>query len=375
MSESLQLVLGDDEFLVDRRASEIFAPWKESAVDEYSVEIIDGRAQTVDDASTAVTRFAEAVQTDSLFGGGAKTVWLRNLNFLGEGRLGQSAGGKQEVERLQELLKTMGSGESKILVSGCPVDRRRAFYKWASSQEGFHGVDAKKAGAAAFQQVVQEECESAGVKISRSALEILRGKLNGEIRMAVEEIRKLITALPENVKEISEKQVIEEVPEFGEPEFFEAADKFFRGNLGNALEAIRRHFFIQKEGRPLLANLMNRNRLMIQARVLSDSRMLKASGIRVDSASLKEAAAWAEPWYGNTTQKSPVNIFAQNPFYLGNLAENARRIPLRTLFDFQTAFVDTFREMIDRPNDHETIFRELAVRCLALKAGATPARK
>ena len=193
--------------------------------------------------------------------------------------------------------------------------------------------------------------------------------------MAVEEIRKLITALPENVKEISEKQVIEEVPEFGEPEFFEAADKFFRGNLGNALEAIRRHFFIQKEGRPLLANLMNRNRLMIQARVLSDSRMLKASGIRVDSASLKEAAAWAEPWYGNTTQKSPVNIFAQNPFYLGNLAENARRIPLRTLFDFQTAFVDTFREMIDRPNDHETIFRELAVRCLAPKAGATPARK
>jgi len=369
MGESLHLVLGDDEFLVDRKASGIFRPWKESATDEYSIEIVDGRAQTIDEASTAISRFAEAAQTDSLFGGGAKTVWLRNLNFLGEGRLGQSAGAKQEVERLLELLKTMGSGESRILVSGCPVDRRRSFYKWATTQEGFVGIDSKKAGVAAFQEVVKEECNSAGVKISAMALENFRGKLNGEIRMAVEEIRKLITALPEGVHEITAKQVTEEVPEFGEPEFFEAADKFFRGSLAEALEAIRRHFFTQKEGRPLLANLINRNRLMIQARVLSDGKLLKRSGHRVDSASLKEAASWAEPWYGDTSRKNPVNVFAQNPFYLGNLAEAARRIPLRTLFDFQTAFVETFREMVDRPNEHERIFRELAVRCLAPKSG------
>ncbi len=364
MPDSLRIVLGDDEFLVDRRAAEIFKPWKESAADEYSVEIVDGRAQTVDEAVTAVSRFAESAQTDSLFGGGAKTVWLRNLNFLGEGRLGQSAGAKEEVERLMTLLKNMEAGESRILVSGSPVDRRRSFYKWAAGLEGFVGIDAKKAGVAAFQEVVESECKAASVKLSRTALEILRGKLNGDIRMAVEEVRKLITALPENRTEITERQVAEEVPEFGEPEFFEAADKFFRGNLRDALEAIRRHFFIQKEGRPLLANLMNRNRLMIQVRVLSDSGMLKASGRRIDSAKLKEAAEWAEPWYGETGAKTPVNVFAQNPFYLGNLAESARRIPLRRLFDFQSAFVETFREMINRPNDHEVVFRELAIRCL-----------
>jgi DNA polymerase-3 subunit delta len=104
---------------------------------------------------------------------------------------------------------------------------------------------------------------------------------------------------------------------------------------------------------------------MIQARVLSDSGMLKASGRRVDAASLKEAAAWADPWYGDTSKKTPVNVFGQNPFYLGNLAEAARRIPLRRLFDFQTAFVEAFREMVNRPNDHEAVFRELAIRCLA----------
>ncbi len=364
MSEPIRLVLGDDEYLVNRRASEIFAPWKEEAPDEFSVEVIDGRAQNVDEVVSLVTNFAGAAQTDSLFGGGGRTLWLRGINFLGDDRLGRSSGAKEEAERLRELLESLSSGENRILVSACPVDRRRSWFKWAAKQDGFEGIDAKKAGASAFQQVVEDECRASGVHISRIALEILRAKLNGEIRMAVEEVRKLITALPDGAEEITDEQVAREVPEFGEAEFFEAADKFFRGNLAEALEAIRRHFFSQKEGRPLLANLLNRNRLMIQAKVLGDARLIRFSGIRADSGSLGEAAKWAAPWYGDTRTKTPVNVFAQNPFYLGNLAEAARRHSLRALFDFQTAFVETFREMVDRPGEHETIFRELAIRCL-----------
>lgn len=349
---------------MDRRGAEIFGPWKESAIDEYSVEVIDGRAQTVDDAASIVTRFTEAVQTDSLFGGGGRTVWLRNINFLGDDRIGRTKGAKEEAERLQAVIEGLSGDDNRVLVSGSPVDRRRALYKWAAKQPGFEGIDAKKAGPAAFQQVIEAECRNAGVKISRMALEILRGKLNGEIRMAAEEIRKLITALPEGKSEITEEQVSMEVPEFGEAEFFEAADKFFRGDLTEALEAVRRHFFSQKEGRPLLSNLMNRNRLMIQAKVLVDARLVRQSGRGIDATSLREAAEWAESWYGETGNKNPVNIFAQNPYYLGNLASAARRHSLRTLFDFQTAFVETFREMVDRPGEHETIFRELAIRCL-----------
>ena len=368
MAENLRLVLGDDEFLVDRRAAEIFAPWKSETADEYSLEIIDGRAQTVDEAAATITRFSEAVRTDSLFGGGARTVWLRNLAFLGDGRLGQSAGAKEEVVRLQEILESAETGESRVLVSGAPVDRRRAFYKWASGRKGFEAIDAKKAGAGAFQQVVEEECRSAGVKIPRMALEIFRAKLNGEIRMGVEEIRKLITALPDGATEITERMVAEEVPEFGEAEFFEAADKFFRGNLPEALEAIRRHFFSQKEGRPLLTNLLNRNRLMIQIKVLADARLVKISR-SIDQESLRSTAEWAYPWYGTSDRKNPVNVFSQNPFYLRNLADSSRRLSLRRLFDFQTAFVEAFRELVNRPGDHEAVFRELAVRCLAPPKG------
>lgn len=367
MPDEVRLVLGDDEYLVDRRASEIFAPWKAEAADEFAVETIDARSQNADEIASAVGRFAEAARTDSLFGGGGRTVWLRHVNFLGADRLGQGKAAKEGAERLRDVLEGLVDGGSRVLVSGAPVDRKRSFYKWAAKREGFEGIDSKKAGPAAFQRVVEEECRAGGATMSRMALEILRGKLNGEIRVAAEETRKLVTALPEGRAEITEEQVLAEVPEFGEAEFFEAADKFFRGDLREALEAIRRHFFSQKEGRPLLSNLLNRNRLMIQIRVLVDAGMVRVGGNRVDERGLAAAAEKAAPWYGETERKNPVNVFGQNAYYLGNLAAAARRLPLRSLFDYQTAFVETFRELVDRPDEHEAVFRELAVRCLGPK--------
>lgn len=362
MGEKLKIILGKDEFLVDRRAKEIFTPWKEQTADEYSVETINGQCQKLEDVTQAINQFRDAAQTDSLFGG-SKTIWLRSVNFLGDDRVGKSAG-KEEADRLRELIESLRHAEHRIVISASPVDRKRSFYKWAAKQDGTEYIDDKKAGGAAFSKIIEEECKNSGCTISSDAVETLRGVLNGEIRMAVEEIRKVITALPQGITNITAQRIMEEVPEFGEAEFFEAAEKFFQGDLSQTLEAIRRHFFVKKEGRPLLSNLMNRNRLMIQAKVLFDARMIRKSGYKVDEASLQSAAQWAGDWYGNTKEKNSVNVFSQHPFYLGNLLESARRIPLRTLIDRQAIFVETFREMIQNPNETETVFRNMVVRCL-----------
>jgi len=362
MSEPVTIILGKDEFLVDRRAKGIFTPCKEQCADEYSVEVIDARSQKLEDVSAAINQFREAGQTDSLFGG-TKTIWVRNVNFLGDDRIGKSAA-KEEVERFREIIESFQNSEHKILISACPVDRKRSFYKWAAKQKGTEYIDEKKEGSAAFSKIIEEECAACGCRISLNAIETLRGIVNGETRMAVEEIRKVITALPEGETTLSTERILEEVPEFGEAEFFEAAEKFFQGDLSQTLEAIRRHFFVKKEGRPLLINLMNRNRLMIQAKVLLDAKKIRKNGYKVDDASLRAASEWAAPWYGDTKNKNSINVFGQHPFYLGNLLESARRLSLRALIDRQAIFVDTFRELIQRPNEPEAVFRGMAIRCL-----------
>ena len=371
MSGELRIVLGDDEYLADRRAAALFAEWTAGEGETADAEVIDGRAQTVDEARACVRRFAEATRTGSLFGGG-KAVWLRQVNFLGEGRVGQSAGGKEAAEELRALLEEIAPDPpERVLLSGAPLDKRRAFAKWVTARPEAEIIDTRKSGATPFYRLVEEECQAAGVSIEPPAIETLLGKLNGELRMANEEIRKLITALPEGATEITEDQVLREVPEFGETEFFEAAEVFFRGDLAATLEAIRRHFFSHRDaGRPLLTNLLNRNRLMIQLRVLFDAGRLRVSGRRIDPDSLAATAEWAGAWYGQTEKKNPVNLFAQNPFYLGNLAAAAQRFRLRQLIDFQGAFLEAFRDLVDRPHDQEAVFRELAVRCLGPTAPA-----
>ena len=48
-SDSLHAVLGDDDFIVRQRAQEIFDELAESFPDDLSREIIDGRADRVED--------------------------------------------------------------------------------------------------------------------------------------------------------------------------------------------------------------------------------------------------------------------------------------------------------------------------------------
>ena len=90
----------------------------------------------------------------------------------------------------------------------------------------------------------------------------------------LKETRKLASYIGADGGEITEQMIIDMVPDFGEGDFFEASEAFFSGKLDWALDAIDRHFFQGKDARPLLATLQNRNRLLIQLRVLVDGAEL-----------------------------------------------------------------------------------------------------
>ncbi len=68
-SDSLHAVLGDDDFIVRQRAQEIFDELAESFPDDLSREIIDGRADRVEDVERILKEAKSACQTLSLFWG------------------------------------------------------------------------------------------------------------------------------------------------------------------------------------------------------------------------------------------------------------------------------------------------------------------
>jgi len=365
-TKNFAFICGPDDFIVNRVGQERFeALATEAGADEFSREIVSGFAANVDEVETAVNRFRGVVQTVPMFGG-KRVVWFKDVNFLADTVTGRAEGTLRQVESLQELLDKVRADEVAIVITAAPVDRRRAFPKWCEANADFTlaGGDGESAGEA-LAGVVLAEARDSGATFGPGAVELLLQKIGANTRLLTEETRKLATYAGEGGV-IGEAQVEELTPNFAEGDFFAAADRFFAGDLPGTLAELQRHFFNGGDARPIITALQNRNRILLQYRVLLDSGDLRAPGnYGFDKAAWARAQEAYARHFGGDTEKSSYNFFTQNQWYVGKLVGGARLPPLRRLIDNQQEFVRVFEEIIRRPDEQEAVLRDLAVRCLA----------
>ena len=86
----IHAVVGSDESVVKTAAAELAASLTPAAAGDFGLEIIDGCADNAEQAAARIRSTIEALQTLPFFGGG-KLVWLKNVNFLADNKLGSSA--------------------------------------------------------------------------------------------------------------------------------------------------------------------------------------------------------------------------------------------------------------------------------------------
>jgi DNA polymerase III subunit delta len=366
--ELFALVGGDDEFLTDRQAQEWFNTLKSTYGDGVETEIVDGRASTVGDVESCISRFMQAGKNMSLFGD-RKIVWLRQTNFLGDNPTGRAEGTKNALQNITAWLETFTDPNTYILISGSPIDRRKGFYKFFEKLGHLFYLPSGK-NTNQLLDLAQKECIRHGVRIEEEAALMLIARIGGNTRMMMNEIEKLSTYLEsEDPKIITYSLVNEMVSQYGETEFFELADAFYNFNLEKALQSVRKHFFTHKDARPVLSSLQNRNRILIQLRSLKDGRWIDLGGQQLNKNSMQRAQQAYETFFEKADQKSEFHPFGQNPWYLGRLASIANTIPLRILIDFQMKFIATFARMIDHPNEQEQLIRDLVIDCHEELAG------
>ncbi len=90
--------------------------------------MIDATAATAQEAAKALVKLREALQTLPMFGG-AKVVWFKACNFLGEDRVSQAAGLGDLLSDLAAELKAFPWDNVRLLVSAGKVDRRKVLFK------------------------------------------------------------------------------------------------------------------------------------------------------------------------------------------------------------------------------------------------------
>ncbi len=358
-------ISGDDEFLVNEKAKVWFESKSKGITEELSKEVIDGRANNIEEVRQIIEKFSEGIQTQSLFGG-PKVIWLKAVNFLANSQIGNAKGTLDLLEHLKVILGGIEKNSVLVLISASPIYKVRNFYKWCAEHSEFVTVDGSKAGLAQIKERIKKSCSDSDVKIDLSAIQMLFDKVQGSSRLISMEIDKLITYVGKSGI-IDEGLVSEMVPSFGEGDFFEATDAFFSADLIWTMDAINRHFFTQSEGRPLLGSLQSRNRLMIQLRILKDSGELQSSYPGFQKNELANLSKKYAQHFEADIIKSNLNIFTQNPYYLGRLVKDLSNFPLKRLIDFQIAFAETFEAIIKSPKLQGEAFKQMAMRCLGAK--------
>jgi DNA polymerase-3 subunit delta len=121
------LVCGEDEFSVKQRAKHIHQEWT-AELGGMDHEIIVATVANSSEALKAVVRLREALQTLPFFGSG-KVVWLRDCNFLGDDRAGETQAVSESLAALAQELKDFSWQNVRLLISAGKVDKRKVFFK------------------------------------------------------------------------------------------------------------------------------------------------------------------------------------------------------------------------------------------------------
>src|SRR3954454_19536328 len=127
-SGTINAVVGSDEAEVKRVAAELARKLTPAGAAEFGLEIVDGAAGNAEQAAARIRSSIDALQTLP-FLGGAKVVWLKNANFLGDDQKARSASVQSALEELSDVLGRGVAPNVTFLISATDIDKRRAFYK------------------------------------------------------------------------------------------------------------------------------------------------------------------------------------------------------------------------------------------------------
>ena len=188
-------VVGSDESAVKAAAAELATKLAPADAGDFGVETIDACADTADQAAARIRSAIEALQTLPFFGG-AKLVWLKSANFLGDDKLSRSAAVQEALEALSAALEgDLGGGEVKFLLSAPEVDKRRSFYKALAKRAELQVFDKLDSSRSGWEEAATDLVQSLGrkyrLRFDNEALDLFVLFTGGDTRTIGSELEKI----------------------------------------------------------------------------------------------------------------------------------------------------------------------------------------
>ena len=367
-SGNIYAVVGSDEAEVKRAAGDLATKLTPPEAGDFGLEVIDGAADNAEQAETRIRSTIEALQTLPFFGG-AKLVWLKNANFLGETVIGRAAGVQSALEELTDSINAdLGPGVV-LLISAIDVDKRRSFYKSLARRAELQAIDRLDATRSGWEEeateIVRNRAQKQKLHFDDDALDLFVLLTGGDTRQIDNELEKIDVFLGDHVAttavpRVDVDLVRELVPLSRAGVIFELSNALATRDLELALTLVRR---LLDQGESAIGILL--------VAILPTIRNLLLAKDLMERHRLSRPHAPFQ--FISTVNRLPVDATEHlprkkdgsiNAYALGIAAQHAHRFETKQLIEGMQACLEANLQLVTSQLDHELILTEVVVKLL-----------
>jgi DNA polymerase-3 subunit delta len=374
-TSQIYAVVGSDESEVKRVATGLAAELTPPDAGDFGLEVIDGAADNAEQAAARIRSTIEALQTLPFFGG-AKLVWLKNANFLGDTVIGRAAGVQSALEELTHLINAdLGPGVV-LLISAVDIDKRRSFYKSLARHAELQAIDRLDATRSGWEEeateIVRNRAQKQKLQFDDDALDLFVLLTGGDTRQIDNELEKIDVFLGDHVTatavpRVDVDLVRELVPLSRAGVIFELGNALATRDLELALTLVRR-LLDQGEsaiGILLVAIVPTIRNLLLAKDLMERHRLARPRAPFQFISAINRLPAEATE---HLPRKRDGSI---NAYALGIAAQHAHRFEAKQLIEAMQACLDANLQLVTSQLDHELILTEVVVKLLGGMTEAT----
>ena len=367
-STNVYAVLGSDEAEVKRVAAELATQLTPPETGDFGLEVIDGVAESAEQATARITSTIEALQTLPFFGS-TKVVWLKNANFLGDTAIARSASVQSALEELSDLVKNGPGSDVIFLISATEVDKRRSFYKSLlklAETQIFDRLDSSRSGwEEEATEIVRSRAKKRKLQFDDAALDLFVLLTGGDTRQIENELEKIDIFLGKD-RGVHADLVRELVPLSRAGVIFELSNALATRDLELALTLVRR-LLDQGEsaiGILLVAILPTIRNLLLAKDLMERHRLPRPYSPFQFISAINRLPPEATD---HLPRKKDGSI---NAYALGIAAQHAHRFETRQLIEAMQACLEANLQLVTTQLDHELVLTEVVVKLLGRNAVA-----
>jgi len=361
-SPNTYAVLGSDEAEIKRVASELASNLTPAGAGDFGLEVIDGAADSVDQAEGRVRSAIEALQTLPFFGS-TKVVWLKNVNFLGDDQKARSAAVQSALEELSQLVDSGFAPGIMLLISATDLDKRRSFYKTLLKRaevQVFDRLDSSRGGwEEEALEMVQQRAKKRKLQFDDDALELFVLLTGGDTRQIDNELEKIDTFLGQD-REVHPDLVRDLVPLSRAGVIFELSNALATRDLQLSLKLVRR-LLDQGEsaiGILLVAIVPTVRNLLLAKDLMERYRLPRPHSPFQFISAINRLPTEATD---HLPRKKDGSL---NAYALGIAAQQAGRFETTRLIQAMQACLEANVQLVTTQLDHELILTEVVVKLL-----------